>query len=118
VNANEQTIQNLFDAIDRKDEDVFREIFAEDVYYERPKCPPMIGVEPMITFYREERPIAKGKHLIEHIVANDKAGAAWGRMQGTTKSGKDVDIIFSDVYEFDARGRICKRRGYFFDVTF
>ncbi len=117
MNANERQIQRLFDAIDLKDEDVFSELFAEDVYYERPRCPPIVGVEAMIRFYREDRPIASGQHVIEHIVANDTCGAAWGRMRGITKAGKDVDVIFSDVYEFDARGRISKRRGYFFEAA-
>jgi ketosteroid isomerase-like protein len=115
VNANERQIKRMFDAIDRNELEIFREVFADTIHYERPRCQPIVGIEAMIRFYRDERPIASGQHTFEQIVANDACGASWGRMRGVMRSGASVELIFSDVCEFDAQGRICKRRSYLFD---
>jgi len=114
LHENERKLRDLFDTIDRGEFDRFREFFAEDVFYERPAYPPLTGVEDLIRFYRDERIIASGQHMPEHVVANEACGAAWGRYQGVTRTGEPIDVIWADVYSFDDRGLIKSRRGYFF----
>jgi ketosteroid isomerase-like protein len=117
MNERERQIQALFDAIDARDDEALRALFAEDIRYERPKFPPLVGIDALVEFYRDHRPIAVGKHAPEQIIADDNRGAAWGRLRGTTRAGGEVDFKWADVYEFDASGRIRWRRSYVFDAA-
>jgi ketosteroid isomerase-like protein len=114
MNERERMIQSMMDAVDANDYDRLREIFADDVYYERPRAAPFVGIDSLLRFFREERSVS-GKHVPEQIIADDNRGAAWGVFRGKNRSGADVEITWADVYEFDAVGRIRWRRSYMFD---
>jgi ketosteroid isomerase-like protein len=84
-------VTELFRTIDRCEYDRFPEFFAADVFYERPGYPSFRGVDKLIHFYKEERVILKGEHRVEHVVADDTCGAAWGRYVGESHAGEPID---------------------------
>ena len=110
----ENFVVDLFHKIDARDWDALPSSFAEDVVYERPGYPPLVGVEALMRFYRHERVIASGAHELERVVLDGECGACWGRLVGRHRDGSPLDERFADVYTLDDRGRIKARRSYFF----
>lgn len=106
-------IRNMFRTIDSRDWDGLYVAFGEDMVYERPGYEQLVGYERVKRFYRDERAILSGKHLIEGIVLDDDSGACWGRLIGKHKNGTAVDERFADAYTFED-GKIKTRRSYFF----
>ena len=41
-------------------------------------------------FYREDRVIASGRHVLEHIVIDANRGACWAQFGGTKKDGSEI----------------------------
>src|SRR5262249_372293 len=106
-------VVNLFKHIDGRDWEVLPQMFTDDVVYERPGYQPFAGLERVLKFYREERVILAGQHLLENIVVNQDGGACWGRFVGTHKNHSPIDERFADVYTFK-NGKIHTRKSYFF----
>lgn len=117
MSALEAVVQRLFDAIDANDHEALREVFSDDIRYERPRYAPLVGIDDVVRFYRDDRPIVSGAHAIAHIIVDAEKGAAWGTFRGKTRAGGDVDVKWADVFELDARGRICWRRSHLFEAT-
>jgi len=106
-------VRNLFEAIDDRRWPSLENFFAKDMIYERPGYAPLIGYDRILKFYREERVIACGRHLLEEIVVDDDGGACWGRFIGEHKNGSQIDERFADTYKFE-NGRVKVRKSYFF----
>jgi ketosteroid isomerase-like protein len=106
-------ILDLFAAIDAHDWHSLESFFHPEIVYERPGYPPIVGVERLLRFYREQRVIAAGEHIIERIVVAGPYGACWGRFLGVKKDGSLADELFADVYSFEG-GAIRARRSHFF----
>jgi len=108
-------VVDLFRRIDARDFDSLHQSFCPDAVYERPGYEPLVGLERLLHFYREERVIAAGEHRLEHIVIDEDAGAAacWGRFVGVHKNGSPIDERFADAYTLED-GRIKTRRSFFF----
>ncbi|HZO76360.1 MAG TPA: nuclear transport factor 2 family protein [Ktedonobacteraceae bacterium] len=109
----EQTIQDLFRAVDARDWEAMQPFFCEDVVYERPGYDPIVGIEDLLHFYKHVRIIASGTHQLEQIVVEGDHGSCWGRFVGVNKEGAALDERFADVYVF-SDGKIKQRRSYFF----
>jgi branched-chain amino acid aminotransferase len=103
----------LFDKVDSRDWEGLRQVFCQDATYERPGYEPLMGLERVMKFYREERVIASGKHHLENIVLEENSGACWGRFTGVHKNGSAIDERFADVYRIK-NGKIWNRQSYFF----
>lgn len=108
-----EIVLNLFRRVDSRDWETLKQSFCEDVVYERPGYDPLVGRDRVLKFYREERVIAAGEHLLEQIVTEDSSGACWGRFVGVHKNGSPIDERFADCYVFE-NGRIKTRKSYFF----
>jgi branched-chain amino acid aminotransferase len=106
-------VRVLFQTIDSRDWENLDRVFSEDIVYERPGYPPLVGFKRVEKFYREERVIASGTHILEGAVVNDNAGASWGRFVGMHKNGSAIDERFADAYTF-CKGKIKTRKSYFF----
>jgi ketosteroid isomerase-like protein len=106
-------VRRLFERVDSRDWDRLSDAFCDDVVYERPGYAPLIGLESVLHFYREDRVIVSGRHELESVVINEGCGACWGRFVGTHKNGSDLSERFADVYTFE-RGKIKTRKSYFF----
>jgi ketosteroid isomerase-like protein len=107
-------VTDLFRKIDSRDWESLPTSFSPDVVYERPGYEPLVGIDRVMHFYREERVIAGGEHRLERVLVDGDGGACWGRFVGVHKNGADLDERFADVYSLDAQGRIKARRSYFF----
>lgn len=106
-------VLDLFRKIDSRDWDALPTSFCDEVVYERPGYEPLVGVERVMKFYREERVIASGEHRLERVVIDGASGACWGRFVGRHRDGSAIDERFADVYILE-NGRIRVRRSYFF----
>lgn len=106
-------IRLLFSAVDSCDWEKLASLFHPEVIYERPGYQQFKGLDRLLQFYRYERVLDKGRHLIDHVVTDGCNGACWGRFVGTKKDGSLVDELFVDVYTFEGE-RIKTRRSYFF----
>jgi len=108
-----EVIVELFLKIDSREWDALRGDFCEDCIYERPGYAPIMGLERLQQFYREERVIAAGQHFLEKIVIDGAAGACWGSFSGTHKDSSRIHEKFADTYTF-REGKIHTRKSYFF----
>ena len=107
-------IKHLFQIIDAQDWLAIRQVFAEQIVYDRPGYPRMIGIERVLYFYQHERVLRSGKHSLDHILVDNDRGSCWGWFVGHKKDGTPVEISFADAYDFDEPGRIRLRRSFFF----
>jgi ketosteroid isomerase-like protein len=103
----------MFRIIDARDWENLRLAFCEDITYERPGYEPLVGFKRVKKFYRDERVIISGEHVLEGIVVTNDSGACWGRFIGTHKDGSAIDERFADAYTFQD-DRIKTRKSYFF----
>jgi branched-chain amino acid aminotransferase len=113
VSISKDFIQNMFQTIDSRDWEGLDRAFRADMTYERPGYERLVGYERVKKFYRDERVIVSGSHVLEGIVVNNDKGACWGRFIGKHKNGSAIDESFADVYTFQD-GKIKTRRSFFF----
>ena len=106
-------LRRMFESIDGSDWGTLSDVLHPEVVYERPGYDPLVGLERVLRFYRDERRVASGRHEIHGIVVDGPAGACWGRMRGTMKDGSTADVRFAEVYSFEGE-RIRTRCSYFF----
>jgi len=106
-------VREMFKVIDGRDWASLENFFGKSMTYERPGYAPLVGYDRVLHFYREERVIASGQHLLDEIVMNSDGGACWGRFVGEHKNGSHIDEKFADTYKFED-GKIKLRRSYFF----
>ncbi len=109
-------VHDLFSAIDARDFERLREICHPEVMYERPGYEPFLGIERLLKFYREERVIASGDHLLTAVLVNDTHGACWGRFVGNHRDGSDIDVEFADTYVLED-GRVRGRKSFFYQPS-
>ncbi len=112
----QQFIRDMFHKIDTKDYEALRDVFTDDVVYERPGYDPIRGIEGLLHFYREVRVIGSGEHRLTRVVVDDESGASWGSFVGARRDGDPIDVRFADVYTF-VEGRIDTRASYFFEPS-
>ncbi len=108
-----EIVKRLFECVDARNWERLSDAFCDDVVYERPGYAPLVGLDSVLHFYREERVIASGRHELENVVADEGSGACWGRFVGTHKNGSGLSERFADVYTFE-KGKIRTRKSYFF----
>lgn len=107
-----KTIIKMFQIIDDRNWHFLPTVFHTTVCYERPGHEAFVGIARLVDFYRRERSVLSGNHVIEKVVANGNFGACWGRFTGRTKNKMSVDVLFSETYKFKG-GKIQMRRTYF-----
>ena len=108
-----QTVVQLFQCVDGRTWDALPQFFADNVVYERPGYPPVVGLGEVLHFYRAIRVIASGEHLLHQIITEGNRGACWGRFVGKHRDGTSIDERFADAYTFE-NGKIATRCTYFF----
>jgi ketosteroid isomerase-like protein len=113
ADGNRQLVERLFQTVDRRAWDALPRLFADEVVYERPGYPLLIGIAEVLRFYREVRRIASGAHHLEEIITDGNRGACLGRFVGRLRDGTAVDVRFADAYTFE-NGKIWTRCTYFF----
>lgn len=110
----ELIVTRMFDAIDRSDWQSFETMFSNDVTYHRPGYAEIRGLGLLLSFYRDVRIIASGRHDLKRIiVGQDGDLASWGHFTGVTRQGASVEEMFSEVYRV-TDGKIHTRRTFFY----
>jgi ketosteroid isomerase-like protein len=103
----------MFDAIDSCSWRQLPEFFSRECVYERPGFPPIAGTDSLYRFYREEQPIAAGKHVLIDYFKTGAGGMVTGEFTGERHDGKKLFAEFADLYQFSS-GLISYRRTYFY----
>lgn len=106
-------LRAMFATIDAMDWEALREFFHPEIVYERPGFPPLRDLDRVLSFYYDERKIARSVHHVECTVVRDDRGAAWGRVGCLLADGTETELGFADIYHFD-RDLIRLRRTHFF----
>ena len=106
-------IRDLYRTIDAGDWTALADFFHPDIVYERPGYAPLVGLERVLRFYREERVVASGEHQVEGVLHELDRAACWGRMRGTLRDGAPTEVRFADVYSLE-EDKIRTRCSYFF----
>jgi ketosteroid isomerase-like protein len=109
----DRLVSELFDIIDGRRWDELGLVFATDCVYSRPGYEPLVGLAQIDHFYRHERIVESGSHVVERIVSDLGAAACWGRFQGRGRDGRELDEGFADTYRV-RDGMIVYRRTYFY----
>jgi uncharacterized protein len=105
-------VTTLFAAVDERRWDDLHCVFHRDIVYERPGYEPFVGIDAVLRFYSDERVIATGRHIVEHVLTGETTVACFGRLIGTSRTGQPLDEPFADLYEFE--GCLIRRRRSFF----
>jgi ketosteroid isomerase-like protein len=106
-------IEAMFDAIDGEDWRRLSDFYAPDCQYERPGFELISGVDELLHFYKELRPISRGKHLIHYTAEEQPIFFSTGTFDGSLRNGSRIDLEFTDIYIFKQR-RIHRRKTFFF----
>lgn len=105
-------VERYYRTIDRRELDAMLDLFHEDVVYARPGYEPLRGKQALERFYRSERVIESGKHVIGLTLQQEEVVVAEGRFQGVIRGGETADVKFVDIFSF-REAKIAERRTYF-----
>lgn len=104
-------VTTLIDIIDAQRWDDLKSVLAEDCVIERPGSQPMVGLEQIEHFYRNERRVSYGHHAVDRVVAAEEAAACWGTFRGETPDGTVIESRFADTFLL-TNGLIHRRTTY------
>lgn len=88
-------------------------VFDADCVYERPGFAPIVGVTSLQAFYAHHRPIERGVHRVDALIAEDASMCAVGSFDGVLRDGSPIQLRFSDFYCLRDH-RVSWRRTFFF----
>ncbi|MCY0880646.1 MAG: nuclear transport factor 2 family protein [Firmicutes bacterium] len=108
-----QQAQRYYTAVDAQDLPTLFSLFTEDIIYERPGYPALKGKAAFEHFYRNQRIIADGHHVLTHMICEAPYLVVEGEFHGTLKDGTPSTTRFVDV--FTAQGDQFSRRHTYFD---
>jgi len=91
-------VTTLIGIIDAQKWDDLGSVLAKDCVIERPGAEPMVGLDRIEHFYRHERRIAHGRHILERVVADTGAAACWGTFRGESPDGTVIEARFADTF--------------------
>lgn len=106
-------VSSMLAVIDRRDWGALAGLVTEDVVYHRPGCPPIVGGDAFVAFYRQRCIVASGRHAVDRCVEADGQVFCWGRFAGTSHSGVPLREVFADWFEV-RDGRVSQRRTFFY----
>ncbi|WP_159944704.1 MULTISPECIES: nuclear transport factor 2 family protein [unclassified Nocardiopsis] len=110
-----ERVRQVYARVDSGDIAGLLELFSEDVVYDRPGYPPIVGSPALERFYRGIRVIREGVHTPDAIVADGDGGVAvQGSFRGVLKDGRTVDLRYADFFRAAPDGRFRRRDTYFF----
>ena len=112
IDMSKNLILKMFEIIDDRAWHSLPSVFHAKARYERPGYEPFVGINRLLDFYRFERSVLFGTHFIKRVIMDENYGASWGRFTGRTRRHTHIDVLFSEVYEFEKK-KIKMRRTYF-----
>ncbi|SDG84115.1 Ketosteroid isomerase-related protein [Lentzea fradiae] len=112
--AHVTSVHRYYELVDAGDVAGLVNMFSPDATYRRPGYAPMVGHDEMSAFYGGARVIREGRHTIDKVVESTNEVAVYGRFAGVLHDGSNVDLRFSDFFEFTDDGRFARRDTFFF----
>lgn len=111
--ARKASVHKYYELVDSNDVDGLLALFDDDAVYHRPGYRPLRGRDELRHFYKEERVISYGEHVIDSMVVDRDRIAVQGTFRGTLRTGEQVQLKFADFFGF-AHGVGFGRRDTFF----
>jgi len=108
------TVRRYYELVDSGDVSGLIGLFAPDAQYYRPGYPPLVGRAALEHFYREQRVIKEGSHVLSAVVAAGDNVAVHGEFKGLLRNGQQVDARFADFFSFGPDGYFARRDTFFF----
>jgi len=107
-------VLRYYELVDQGDVPGLVGLFEPDAVYCRPGYEPMVGHDGLTEFYRDQRVIREGRHIITDVVAASSQVAVRGEFNGVLHDGRAVSLRFSDFFEIGDGGAFRRRDTYFF----
>ena len=85
--------RRMFAAIDAGDLAALPDFDAAACVYWRPGFDPVRGIDALMHFYTDVRPIAEGLHRLDAVVEANSHAAVHGRFAGTLRNGASVEVM-------------------------
>lgn len=108
-------IREFYARVDAGDVSAMCALFATDAVYYRPGFDPLSGREAIERFYRQQRVIRSGAHVLTSVIATDQDVAVYGDFAGTLRDGRAAKHRFAEFFAV-AGGALITRRDTFFFV--
>ncbi|WP_067666361.1 nuclear transport factor 2 family protein [Nocardia miyunensis] len=106
-----EIILDYYTAVDAKDIPAVLARFASTAVYRRPGYPVFEGLTAIEEFYRNERVVGEGNHVVETILESDDHVATQGHFDGFFLDGAPLQLRFADFWKF-AEGKVVERNSY------
>lgn len=107
-----ERVLSYYQAVDAGDLGALLRLFHPEVSYRRGGYPPIVGRDALRHFYESVRIIDTGEHVIEALYCADQDVIARGWFTGSSRTGEDLEIGWSDFFHFDG-DLIAERVSYF-----
>ncbi|MFB4421393.1 nuclear transport factor 2 family protein [Streptomyces sp. QL37] len=110
----EDRIRRYYELVDVDDVPGLVNLFTEEAVYRRPGYEPLVGRTDLERFYREDRVIREGRHVVSTLLLDGDDAAVHGTFSGTLRDGREVDLRFADFFTFSEADAFCCRETFFF----
>jgi ketosteroid isomerase-like protein len=107
-------VQRYYRLVDEGDISGLIKLFEPTAEYHRPGYDVLSGHAELERFYREERVIETGRHVISRIISEDREVAVNGTFEGVLRSGDKVAIRFADFFTTTSGGTFSHRQTFFY----
>jgi steroid delta-isomerase len=114
TSARTELMREHYALIDAADVTGLIDLYADDVAYHRPGYEPITGSAALDHFYRFDRVIREGRHVVETVVAEGDDVAVHGSFTGSLHDGTPIAHRFAEFFVIDQGGRIARRDTFFF----
>lgn len=108
------TVRRYYELVNLGDVAGLLGLFAPDASYHRPGYPPLVGRVELERFYREQRVIRAGSHVLTMVVAAGRDVAVHGQFTGVLHNGERMEARFADFFSFGPGGQFTRRDTFFF----
>ena len=108
-----ELVHEMYRVVDDRAWEALTRFYSENCCYERPGFPLIVGRAGLLEFYRNVRPIKSGTHRLHAVLEDRESLCAVGLFSGVLRSGRRIELEFSDFYRMSS-GLIACRKTYFF----
>jgi len=114
ISSNVERVRLYYELVDGGDVDGLIDLFAPHAEYHRPGYQPLVGHANLERFYRDQRVIKEGRHVVAAVVEDGDDVAVQGRFDGVLRDGTKVVLRFADFFHCTPQGAFARRDTYFF----
>lgn len=113
-NSPTSAVRRYYNLVDEGDIGALISLFEPDAEYHRPGYETLAGHAALEHFYREERVIESGWHVVSRIISEGPEVAVHGTFEGILRNGDMVTIRFADFFTTTPRGTFSLRETFFY----